>query len=136
MKTRYKLGTQKSWKKTLEKQKNMFAMRETSCTQAKTIHIGKLKSGYLHPWLLIGDNTFYINIQMFLIVELLSSAVLSAPQILLESTPKVREMLDYLSFLSPMSAESLLMAIHPLLKLSLTLKDSLILILRKSMFSR
>ncbi|CAC5388853.1 FANCI [Mytilus coruscus] len=69
-------------------------------------------------------------------MELLSSAVLSAPQILLESTPKVREMLDYLSFLSPVSAEALLMAIHPLLKLSLTLKDSLILILRKAMFSR
>ncbi|VDI13191.1 fanconi anemia group I protein [Mytilus galloprovincialis] len=69
-------------------------------------------------------------------MDLLSSAVLSAPQILLESTPKVREMLDYLSFLSPVSAEALLMAIHPLLKLSLTLKDSLILILRKAMFSR
>ena len=116
----------------------MFAMWEISCPPVKATRIPELRSGYLHPCLLIGDtcNKLYINIQMFLIVELLSSAVLSAPQILLESTPKVREMLEYLSFLSPVSAESLLMAIHPLLKLSLTLKDSLILILRKSMFSR
>lgn len=69
-------------------------------------------------------------------LELLSSTVMSAPQILLESTPKVREMFDYLSFLTPTSAEGLLKAIQPLLKFSMSLKDALILVLRKAMFSR
>ncbi|OWF38448.1 Fanconi anemia group I protein-like [Mizuhopecten yessoensis] len=69
-------------------------------------------------------------------LELLASTVMSAPQILLESTPKVREMFDYLSFLTPTSAEGLLKAIQPLLKFSMSLKDALILVLRKAMFSR
>ncbi|XP_060066716.1 Fanconi anemia group I protein-like [Ylistrum balloti] len=69
-------------------------------------------------------------------LDLLSSTVMSAPQILLESTPKVREMFDYLSFLTPSSAYGLLKAIQPLLKFSMSLKDSLILVLRKAMFSR
>lgn len=69
-------------------------------------------------------------------VELLSSTVMSAPQRLLESSTKVREVFDYLAFLLPSTAEELLKAIHPLLKLSMSLRDSLILVLRKAMFSR
>lgn len=61
---------------------------------------------------------------------------MAAPQRLLESSTKVREMFDYLALLTPPAAEGLLRAIHPLLKLSMSLKDSLILVLRKAMFSR
>lgn len=69
-------------------------------------------------------------------LELLSSTVMAAPQRLLESSTKVREMFDYLALLTPAAAEGLLRAIHPLLKLSMSLRDSLILVLRKAMFSR
>lgn len=69
-------------------------------------------------------------------LELLGDTVYAAPQMLLESTNKVREMFDYLALLSPGSAEGLLHAVQPLLKLSMSLKDSLILVLRKAMFSR
>ncbi|KAK3697034.1 hypothetical protein QZH41_012504 [Actinostola sp. cb2023] len=68
-------------------------------------------------------------------IKLLSSTVLSAPHVLLESLPKVKEALDYLSFLPPSTAEGLLRALQPLMKISLSLRDSLILVLRKAMFS-
>ncbi|XP_015758447.1 PREDICTED: Fanconi anemia group I protein-like [Acropora digitifera] len=68
--------------------------------------------------------------------HLLASTVHAAPHVLLESLPRVKEALDYLSFLQPKSAEGFLKAIQPLLKISLTLRDSLILVLRKAMFSR
>ena len=77
---------------------------------------------------------FYILI--LFVAELLSSTVMAAPQRLLESSTKVREMFDYLALLTPSAAEGLLRAIHPLLKLSMSLRDSLILVLRKAMFSR
>ena len=73
---------------------------------------------------------------LFCCLELLGDTVYAAPQMLLESTNKVREMFDYLALLSPGSAEGLLHAVQPLLKLSMSLKDSLILVLRKAMFSR
>ncbi|XP_048585448.1 Fanconi anemia group I protein isoform X2 [Nematostella vectensis] len=69
-------------------------------------------------------------------VDLLSSAVASAPHVLLESLPKVKEALDYLSFLPPSTAVGLLKALQPLMKISLSLRDTLILVLRKAMFSR
>jgi Fanconi anemia group I protein len=62
--------------------------------------------------------------------------VKSVPQILLDSLPKVREAFDYLSYLPPNTAQALLKAVQPLLKISMTLKDALILVLRKAMFSR
>ncbi|RMX44061.1 hypothetical protein pdam_00015042, partial [Pocillopora damicornis] len=69
-------------------------------------------------------------------IELLASTVSSAPHVLLELLPRVKEALDYLSFLPPKSAEGFLKAIQPLLKISLTLRDSLMVVLRKAMFSR
>jgi len=69
-------------------------------------------------------------------IDLLASTVSSAPHVLLESLPRIKEALDYLSFLPPKSAEGFLKAIQPLLKISLSLRDSLILVLRKAMFSR
>ena len=53
-----------------------------------------------------------------------------------DSTWQVREVFDYLSLLSPGTAAGLLRAIQPLLKHSMALKDALMLILRKAMFSR
>ncbi|XP_038070700.1 Fanconi anemia group I protein-like isoform X2 [Patiria miniata] len=69
-------------------------------------------------------------------IGLLANTVNSAPQILLDSLRKVREALDYLAFLSPSSAEGLLRAVQPLTKLNVSLKDSLMLVLRKAMFAR
>ncbi|XP_022096600.1 Fanconi anemia group I protein-like [Acanthaster planci] len=69
-------------------------------------------------------------------IGLLANTVNSAPQILLDSLPKVREAFDYLAFLPPSSAEGLLKAVQPLMILSVSLKDSLMLVLRKAMFSR
>ncbi|XP_078588448.1 Fanconi anemia group I protein-like [Branchiostoma floridae x Branchiostoma japonicum] len=69
-------------------------------------------------------------------IELLSNTVSTVPQTLLECLPKVRDSFDYLSYLPAASAEGLLKAVQPLLKLSMPLKDTLMLVLRKAMFSR
>ncbi|CAG5131997.1 unnamed protein product [Candidula unifasciata] len=69
-------------------------------------------------------------------LDLLSDTVFSAPQLLLESSGKIQEIFVKLAQLPPKSAESLLTVIQPLLKLSPRLKDTLILVLRKAMFSR
>ncbi|XP_012688024.2 Fanconi anemia group I protein [Clupea harengus] len=68
-------------------------------------------------------------------IDLLSSMVTSAPMILLESSPKVMETFDQLSYLPLSTVEGLLKAVQPLLKVSMALKDSLIIVLRKAMFS-
>ena len=86
--------------------------------------------------LLQGTFVFYKHILFYIFSELLSSTVQSAPQILLESTQKIRETFDYLSFLSPTSADDLMRSIQPLLKISVSLRDALIIVLRKAMFSR
>ncbi|XP_033632896.1 Fanconi anemia group I protein-like [Asterias rubens] len=69
-------------------------------------------------------------------IGLLASTVNSAPQILLDSLPKMREAFDYLAYLAPSSADGLLKAVQPLMKLNVSLKDSLLLVLRKAMFAR
>lgn len=69
-------------------------------------------------------------------LDLLANTVKSAPQILLESLPKVREAFDYLSFLPPPTAVGFMKAILPLMKISVGLKDGLMLTLRKALFSR
>ncbi|KAI8512677.1 hypothetical protein Bbelb_093160 [Branchiostoma belcheri] len=93
--------------------------------------------------------------------KLLSNTVSTVPQTLLECLPKVRDSFDYLAYLPAASAEGLLKAVQPLLKLracdghqesnpgiqlqlttppllklSMPLKDTLMLVLRKAMFSR
>jgi len=71
-----------------------------------------------------------------LISELLARIVQSSPMVLLECKAKVRETFDTLHFLSPASVDGFLTAIQPLLKLSMSLKDALIIVLRKAMFAR
>ncbi len=74
--------------------------------------------------------------KFLLCLDLLSTTVWDGPQALLDSLSKIREAFDYLSYLPPPTADRLLHAIQPLLKISHPLKDGLILILRKAMFSR
>lgn len=74
------------------------------------------------------------NVQHYL--DLLTSVIASVPQIVIDCLQKFREVFDYLSMLSLSTAEGLLRAILPLMKVSMSIKDSLMLILRKSMFSK
>ncbi|XP_076330495.1 Fanconi anemia complementation group I isoform X3 [Tachypleus tridentatus] len=69
-------------------------------------------------------------------VAVLAKTVHAAPQLFLDSISRLREVLDYLPFLPHCSAESLLNAFIPLLKVSIYLKDSMMLLLRKAMFNR
>jgi Fanconi anemia group I protein len=62
--------------------------------------------------------------------------VSTAPLFMLDSVGKVREVFDCLPMLLPDTAQGLLVALLPLLKVSMSLKDTLILLLRKSIFSR
>ncbi|KAK2918014.1 Fanconi anemia group I protein [Channa argus] len=68
-------------------------------------------------------------------LDLFSDIVVSAPMILLESSSKLTETFDHLSYLPLATVQGLLKAVQPLLKVSMSLKDALILILRKAMFS-
>ncbi|KAM9375874.1 Fanconi anemia group I protein [Pholidichthys leucotaenia] len=68
-------------------------------------------------------------------LDLFSDIVVSAPMILLESSSKVTETFDQLSYLPLATVQGLLKAVQPLLRVSMTLKDALILVLRKAMFS-
>ncbi|MBN3282945.1 FANCI protein, partial [Polyodon spathula] len=68
-------------------------------------------------------------------IDLFSDIVVSAPMILLDSSSKVIEAFDHLSYLPVSTVQGLLKALQPLLKVSMSMKDSLILVLRKAMFS-
>ncbi|XP_067827501.1 Fanconi anemia group I protein [Heptranchias perlo] len=68
-------------------------------------------------------------------IDVLSDIVSSAPLILLDSSSKVIEAFDHLSYLPLSTVQGLLKAVQPLLKVSMSMKDSLILVLRKAMFS-
>ncbi|XP_078097436.1 Fanconi anemia group I protein isoform X2 [Mustelus asterias] len=68
-------------------------------------------------------------------IDLLSDIVTSAPLVLLDSSSKVIEAFDHLSYLPLSTVQGLLKAVQPLLKVSMSMKDSLILVLRKAMFS-
>ncbi|XP_065268924.1 Fanconi anemia group I protein isoform X2 [Emys orbicularis] len=69
-------------------------------------------------------------------IDLLSNIVVSAPLVLQNSSSKVTEAFDNLSFLPLDMVQGLLKAIQPLLKVSMSVRDSLILVLRKAIFSR
>ncbi|XP_030045550.1 Fanconi anemia group I protein [Microcaecilia unicolor] len=68
-------------------------------------------------------------------LDLLSDIVVSAPLVLQYSSSKVTEAFDHLSFLPLNTVHGLLKAVQPLLKISMSMRDSLILVLRKAMFS-
>ncbi|EDM08578.1 rCG24564, isoform CRA_b [Rattus norvegicus] len=55
--------------------------------------------------------------------------------LILQSCSKVTETFDYLSFLPLQTVQGLLKAVQPLLKISMSMRDSLILVLRKALFA-
>ncbi|XP_067411776.1 Fanconi anemia group I protein [Emydura macquarii macquarii] len=69
-------------------------------------------------------------------IDLLSKIVVSAPLVLQNSSSRVTEAFDNLSFLPLDMVQGLLKAVQPLLKVSMSVRDSLILVLRKAIFSR
>ncbi|KAM6309128.1 Fanconi anemia group I protein [Aegotheles albertisi] len=69
-------------------------------------------------------------------IDLLSNIVVSAPLVLQTSSSKVTEIFDNLSFLPIDTVQGLLRAVQPLLKVSMSVRDSLILVLQKAIFSR
>ncbi|XP_048185843.1 Fanconi anemia group I protein [Perognathus longimembris pacificus] len=68
-------------------------------------------------------------------LDLLSDIILYAPLVLQNCSSKVTETFDYLSFLPLQTVQGLLKAVQPLLKVSMAVRDSLILVLRKAMFA-
>ncbi|XP_069322727.1 Fanconi anemia group I protein isoform X2 [Eulemur rufifrons] len=68
-------------------------------------------------------------------LDLLSNIVMYAPLVLQSCSSKVTETFDFLSFLPLQTVQGLLKAVQPLLKVSMSMRDSLILVLRKAMFA-
>ncbi|XP_048337616.1 Fanconi anemia group I protein [Sphaerodactylus townsendi] len=68
-------------------------------------------------------------------IDLLSGLISYAPLVLQNSSSRITEAFDQLSFLPLATVQGLLKAVQPLLKISMSTRDSLILVLRKSMFS-
>ncbi|XP_006885289.1 PREDICTED: Fanconi anemia group I protein [Elephantulus edwardii] len=68
-------------------------------------------------------------------LDLLSSIIMYAPLVLQSCSSKITETFDYLSFLPLQTVQGLLKAVQPLLKISMSMRDSLILVLRKAMFA-
>uniref|UniRef100_A0A8C5UQD9 FA complementation group I n=1 Tax=Microcebus murinus TaxID=30608 RepID=A0A8C5UQD9_MICMU len=68
-------------------------------------------------------------------LDLLSNIITYAPLVLQSCSSKVTETFDYLSFLPLQTVQGLLKAVQPLLKVSMSMRDSLILVLRKAMFA-
>ncbi|KAG8516321.1 Fanconi anemia group I protein, partial [Galemys pyrenaicus] len=67
--------------------------------------------------------------------DLLSNIITCAPLVLQSCSSKVTEAFDYLCFLPLQTVQGLLKAVQPLLKVSVSMRDSLILVLRKAMFA-
>uniref|UniRef100_A0A8C5L1E5 Fanconi anemia, complementation group I n=1 Tax=Jaculus jaculus TaxID=51337 RepID=A0A8C5L1E5_JACJA len=68
-------------------------------------------------------------------LDLLSDIIMYAPLILQSCSSKVTETFDCLSFLPLQTVQGLLKAVQPLLKISMSIRDSLIIVLRKAMFA-
>jgi Fanconi anemia group I protein len=69
-------------------------------------------------------------------LDLLESITKDSPDALEEHLSRVKESLDYLSFLPPSTAVRLMAAVKDVAKQNRSFRDSLILILRKSLFSK
>ncbi|CAN1806891.1 Fanconi anemia group I protein [Linum perenne] len=70
------------------------------------------------------------------ITRLLGQLVQSFPYPMLDHVPRLKELLDYFTFMPDKVATFLVAAILPIVKLSRDLRDYLILVLRKAIFSR
>lgn len=69
-------------------------------------------------------------------LQLLETIVKDSPEELEEHLPRIKESLDYLSFLSLTTAIRLMAAVKDVAKANRSFRDSLILILRKALFSK
>ncbi|KAK3828684.1 MAG: FANCI solenoid 2-domain-containing protein [Benniella sp.] len=69
-------------------------------------------------------------------LQLLETIVKDSSEALEEHLPRIKESLDYLSFLSLTTAVHLMGAVKDVAKLNRSFRDSLILILRKALFSK
>jgi len=69
-------------------------------------------------------------------LQLLETIVKDSSEVLEEHLPRIKESLDYLSFLSLTTAVHLMGAVKDVAKLNRSFRDSLILILRKALFSK
>lgn len=69
-------------------------------------------------------------------IDILAKVSRSSPLLLMEHLGLIRELLEQLMFLSLPAATSLLQALLPLMKMNMTLKDDIMLILRKMLFSK
>jgi Fanconi anemia group I protein len=69
-------------------------------------------------------------------LELLETIVKDCPEELEDHLPKIKESLDYLSFLSLATAIRLMAALKDVAKTNRSFRDGLILILRKALFSK
>lgn len=69
-------------------------------------------------------------------LDLLESITKDSPDALEEHLSRIKESLDYLSFLSQSTAVRLMAAVKDIAKQNRSFRDSLILILRKSLFSK
>ncbi|XP_068220646.1 Fanconi anemia group I protein [Palaemon carinicauda] len=69
-------------------------------------------------------------------IEILGKLVKLSPLVLLDHSSLIQEHLKYLVFLPLSAASHLLQALLPLFKMSMTLKDTLMMILRKMQFSK
>lgn len=74
--------------------------------------------------------------QSTLIIRMLAELVQKYPLLMLDHCSRLKECLDYFTFLPSNPASSIIQALCPLFQLSLDLQDYTILVLRKSMFSR
>ncbi|XP_054711063.1 Fanconi anemia group I protein-like [Uloborus diversus] len=69
-------------------------------------------------------------------IDILSQIAQSDPLFLLDVLPKLVELLDSIHLLPPSNASEILHSLAPLLKISSTLKDTLMLVLRKALFHK
>ncbi|XP_010259501.1 PREDICTED: Fanconi anemia group I protein homolog [Nelumbo nucifera] len=74
--------------------------------------------------------------QSMAIIKLLRCLVQSYPYPMLEHVARLKELLDYFTFMHGKVATSLIVALLPLIKLSRELQDYTILVVRKAMFRR
>ncbi|KAI3936391.1 hypothetical protein MKW98_000665 [Papaver atlanticum] len=70
------------------------------------------------------------------IIKLLAVLVQRYPYLMLEHVGRLKELLDYFTFMNAQTASSLVTALLPLVKLSRDLQDYIILVVRKAMFRR
>ncbi|XP_075714290.1 Fanconi anemia group I protein isoform X2 [Rhinoderma darwinii] len=68
-------------------------------------------------------------------IDLLSEIVLATPLLLQNSSSKLTETFDHLFHLPFSTVQGLLKALQPLLKINVSVRDNIILVLRKAMFS-